>query len=279
MEMGWQPSRVPAKSATVRVLFPAVPVHPDAMLLDIPPLLFVLSVLVLWASMRLGDRMRRTHVRDGGERADLELVRGATLTLLGLIVGFSFSMAVQRYDSRKTFEEGEANAIGTASVRTDFLPEAEAAPARALLKDYVGLRMAWYATRDGSRLADIDRQVLALQDRLWATAREAAAARPTPITALYAAGINDVLNAQGYTQAAWWNRLPFGAWALMFVMAISAHGLVGYSAHQGGRLMLTVLPLTTALAFFLIADIDSPRGGMIRVTPQNLVSLHASMKP
>jgi hypothetical protein len=249
------------------------------MLLDIPPLLFVVSTLVLWAALRLGNRLRRTAVRDGGERADLDLVRGATLTLLGLIVGFSFSMAVQRYDSRKTFEEGEANAIGTAYARADFLPEEAAAAARALLKDYASRRMAWYATRDGGRLAEIDRETLAVQDRLWATAREAAAARPTPITALYASGINDVLNAQGYTQAAWWNRLPFGAWALMVGMAVCAHGLVGYSAHQGGRLMLTVLPLTTALAFFLIADIDSPRGGMIRVAPQNLVSLHASMKP
>ena len=248
-------------------------------LLDYPPLIFILSAALLWLSLWFGDKLRRRAGLEDGPKDDLEFVRGATVTLLGLIVGFSFSMAVQRYDSRKTLEEGEANAIGTAYVRADFLAEAETAAARRLMKDYAGSRMVWYETRDAGQLASIDRDMLALQDKLWATARDAAAERPTPITALYAAGINDLLNAQGYTQAAWWNRLPLGAWALMGVMAVSAHVLAGYSARSAGRLMLTVLPLTTALAFFLIADIDSPRGGLIRVAPQNLVSLHATMRP
>ena len=60
------------------------------------------------------------------ERADFGVVLSATLTLLGLLIGFSFSMAVSRYDQRKNLEEAEANAIGTEYVRADLLPTGDA---------------------------------------------------------------------------------------------------------------------------------------------------------
>ena len=80
----------------------------------------------------------------------------ATLTLLGLLIGFSFSMAVSRYDQRKNYEEAEANAIGTEYVRADLLPAADAARVRNLLKKYVGQRVLFYTTRNQQRLAKID---------------------------------------------------------------------------------------------------------------------------
>jgi hypothetical protein len=93
--------------------------------------------------------------------------------------------------------------------------------------------------------------------------------------------MNDVLNAQGYTQAAWWNRIPRAAWLLMLGIAGCCHLLVGYGVRDAHaeRSQLIVLPLVLAIAFFLIADIDSPRGGVIRVSPQNLMSLGDSMRP
>jgi hypothetical protein len=91
--------------------------------------------------------------------------------------------------------------------------------------------------------------------------------------------MNDVLNSQGYTQAAWWNRIPTAAWALMVVMAICCNMLTGYGAHRakGGPIRMVVLPLVLCIAFFLIADIDSPRKGIIHVVPQNLTSLSESL--
>jgi hypothetical protein len=82
-------------------------------------------------------------------------------------------------------------------------------------------------------------------------------------------GMNDVLNAQGYTQAAWWNRIPFAAWAMMGLIAISCNLLLGYGEHRSSAIMV-VLPLIVSISLFLIADIDSPRGGVIRVHPSNL---------
>jgi hypothetical protein len=92
--------------------------------------------------------------------------------------------------------------------------------------------------------------------------------------------MNDVLNSQGYTQAAWWNRIPIAAWVLMAVIAICCNVLVGYGVKdaKAERILLLVLPLVASIAFFLIADIDSPRGGVIRVKPQNLYSLVESVR-
>ncbi len=210
-------------------------------------------------------------------REDYGVVLGGTLTLLGLIIGFSFSMATSRYDQRKIYEEGEANAIGTEYVRVDLLPANDAVPLRALLARYTELRVRFYKTRKSEELSQIDKATVAVQDRLWAIVSNAAKAQPNTNTMLVASGMNDVLNSQGYTQASWWNRIPLAAWAMMFAIAVVSHLLLGYGSHLKSGFLTVVLPLMVAISFFLIADIDSPRGGVIRVQPQNLVALAASL--
>jgi hypothetical protein len=85
------------------------------------------------------------------------------------------------------------------------------------------------------------------------------------------------LNSQGYTQAAWWNRLPAAAWGLMGAIAVCCNLLIGFGSRRKGPLLFTILPLVVSIAFFLIADIDSPRTGTIRVLPQNLIALSQSL--
>ncbi|SPE28424.1 conserved exported hypothetical protein [Burkholderiales bacterium] len=130
------------------------------------------------------------------------MVLGATLTLLGLLIGFSFSMAVGRYDQRKNFEEAEANAIGTKFVRAELPPAADAMKLRALLQEYLGQRISYYTTHDEARLGQINARTAQLQGELWAAVRTSAAAQPTTIIALAVSGMNEVLNSQGYTRAA-----------------------------------------------------------------------------
>jgi hypothetical protein len=98
------------------------------------------------------------------------------------------------------------------------------------------------------------------------------------LVALAAAGMNDVLNARGYTEAAWRNRIPLGAWAMLGLIAVFANGLIGFGGHRRGALLLLILPIIISVAFVHIADIDSPRGGFIEVVPHNLIALSQSMK-
>ena len=199
------------------------------------------------------------------------------LTLLGLLIGFAFSMAVTRYDQRKNLEEAEANSIGTEYVRADLLPAQDAAHVRELLKRYLDQRVLFYTTLDVRDLTKVIADTADLQNQLWSAVRSAADSQQTPVMALAVSGMNDVLNSPGNIQAAWWNRIPAAAWVLMIVIAICCNLLLGYGARRTDRRLSIVLPLAVSLSFLLIADIDSPRGGAIRVVPQNLLSLAQSL--
>lgn len=249
---------------------------------EYPLLIFLISFVAMYYSARFGNYLRKKLVDPKGKEPDnqsFNFVVSATLTLLGLIIGFTFSMATERYDLRKSLESEEANAIGTEYVRADLLPAEEAAKIHALLIDYLDQRILFYTTRDSDELVQIHDRTAVLQAGLWSTILPVAAEKPNPIIGLTVSGMNDVLNAQGYTQAAWWNRIPRAAWILMLIIAICSNMLIGYSNREinlaGHR--LRILPFIIAVSFFLIADIDSPRWGVISVTPDNLSSLAQSL--
>ncbi|HTQ00711.1 MAG TPA: hypothetical protein VMN56_15420 [Casimicrobiaceae bacterium] len=250
-------------------------------LLDRPVIFFLGAFAVFAVAAWTGERLgaRRTPAADE-DRSEFDIVQGATLTLLGLIIGFTFSMALNRYDQRKNYEEEEANAIGTEFLRADLLPPADAAKVRALLLQYLDERIRFYTLRDDDQLRQSDALTAKLQAELWTAVKTPALAQPSPVAALAVSGMNDVVNTQGYTQAAWWNRIPASAWALMAAISVCANMLVGVGAKKTKRrsALFLVLPFVVALAFFLIADIDAPRRGVILVKPQNLENLVQSLR-
>ena len=244
-----------------------------------PWLVLALSFITMWLSARIGRAfLRRRYKLSEEMREDFNVILTATLTLLGLIIGFSFSMAISRYDQRKNLEEEEANAIGTEYVRADLLPAADAQKVRVLLRSYLDQRILLYTTRGEQQISQINTRTAQLQTDLWSAVLTTAAAQPTPPIALVVSGVNDVLNSQGYTQAAWWNRIPNAAWGLMAAIAICCNLLVGYGSRSTEPKLFLVLPLLVSIAFLLIADIDSPRHGLIHVIPENLISLAESLR-
>jgi hypothetical protein len=247
-------------------------------IVDNPFAVFVFSLVILWCAAYFGDFFRRT-VRPIGteERVDFDTVLTATLTLLALIISFSFSMAVNRYDQRKNYEETEANAIGTAYLRADLLPGDNAGNLHKLLRGYANQRISFYEGNN-DKGGQVGTNNGTLEAELWSTVAQAAAAQSTPVVALAVASVNEVLNSQGYTQAAWLNRIPVAAWGLMGLIAVFSNLLLGYRERKTGMLVLLILPVIVSIAFFLISDIDSPRGGVIRVAPQNLISVSQFMQ-
>jgi hypothetical protein len=243
-----------------------------------PVYILLLSFVLQCAAVYAGDWMRRRRrTPEETEAKDMSTLLPAALTLLALIIGFSFSMAAGRYDQRKALEEEEANAIGTEYVRADLAP-AQTAQIQTLLKAYLEQRILFYEVKDPVELQQVNAATTALQAQLWATVSAPAIATPTPVMAVLVTGMNDVLNSQGYTQAMWWNRLPANAWSLLLLVAVFGNFLFGYSEHRQGRLRLIILPIIVALPFFLIADLDTPRRGLIHVVPQNLEALQASLR-
>jgi hypothetical protein len=247
---------------------------------DYPLLILVGSLVVFGGAAWVGFGLRRrgSPAADGSD-TDFTFVLGGTLTLLGLLAGFTFSMAVGRYDQRKNLEEAEANAIGTEYVRLDLLTGPDVERLRDLLRRYVDARIRFYTTRDERELGKVDAETAQLQGELWAGVARGGAAQPNAVTALAVQGMNDVLNSQGYTQAAYWNRIPRAAWLLLVAIAIFCNFLIGFGAHARRASSFLVMPIALSITLFLIADIESPRGGVILVRPQNLESLAVSLKP
>jgi hypothetical protein len=248
-------------------------------IIDNPFAVFAIALVTQCGAAFAGDFLRR-RVRPlkKDERTDFDTVLAASLTLLALIIGFSFSMAVNRYDQRKNYEEAEANAIGTEYLRADLLPAEEATRVRQFLKMYVDQRINFYLGNNrGDQTAGSD--PVKVQNELWSSVVHAAAAQPSPVLALTVSGMNEIFNAQADTRAAWLNRIPTAAWALMVLIAIFSNLLLGYRDRSSGSLALLVLPVIASIAFFLIADIDSPYLGTISVVPHNLMSTSEAMKP
>ncbi len=152
---------------------------------------------------------------------------------------------------------------------------------RTLITKYLDKRILFYTARDEKELRQANDQTAELQKELWSTVATPATVQPTPVVALAVAGMNDVLNSQGYTQVARWNRIPHAAWGLMVAMAVCCNPLFGYGARtpKTHPVLMLVLPLVLSIAFMLIADIDSPRSGFIHVAPQNLLSLSEFLRP
>ncbi|SAK79597.1 hypothetical protein AWB79_05062 [Caballeronia hypogeia] len=252
-----------------------------AAFVDHPAILFLVLFALLLVAVAFGVYvMRRFAPLRDDERDDFNAVQGATFTLLALLIGFSISMAVNRYDQRKNLEEAEANAIGTQFARADLAEPQIRDSMRGALVQYTRLRLAEYQTRDPEARKRLDGEIANLQSKLWQQAAQVAKMQPTPIGSLVVAGMNDVLNSQDYSEAARINHIPVGAWVLMILIAVFGCAVQGYGARGQRRaaLLMTILPVTISLSLAFIADIDSPRGGIIRVQPQNLTRLLQSLE-
>ncbi len=249
-----------------------------AALVERPGLMLVLLFAGFLLAAQLGVVAQKSWIPvQAGDQNELTIVQTAVLTLLGLVVGFSFSMAVSRYDERKNLEEAEANAIGTEYVRADLIPEEAGARMRASLKRYLDQRILFYSTSEPGKLEQIRAETDRLGGDLWALARAEGLAQPTQVAALVVSGANDVLNSTDYTSAAWLDRIPIAAWWLMVLVGVGSNFMLGIGAKRFNSVLLLVLPLTAAVSLFLIADIDSPRGGVVKVLPENLNRLATTL--
>jgi hypothetical protein len=248
---------------------------------DHPAILFVVLLVAFAGAIAFGAlALRRVSALQSEEREDFNIAQTTTLTLLALLIGFNLSMAVNRYDQRKNLEENEANAIGTEYARADVVAASISAQIKAELVHYTQLRLAHFETREAQALARIEQDTGKSQAELWRLATQVAKDQPTPIGAAVMTGMNDVLNSQDYSEAALVNRIPLGAWALMILIGLFACVVHGYGAKSNVRraMFIIVLPVTVALSLALISDIDSPRGGIIHIQPQNLSRLLNSLE-
>ena len=245
--------------------------------------MFVIVIAVMLGFAEIGFRLGwRLHVaRDEARKEQIGGIQGAVLGLLGLLLGFTFAMALDRYDTRRGLVVKEANAIGTTYLRSSLLPAVHQAPVRELLRRYVDVRVTYSPlVDDPAKLSEALRLSTEIQTELWRHTNESADEKPTAITATFVEALNATIDVDAERVAAMRADIPGGVWFLLLMVA--AFGCVTTNYHGGAdgvrsKLASLFLPLLIAVVIILIFDISHSRVGLIRVSQQSLIDLQEYM--
>jgi hypothetical protein len=248
-----------------------------------PWLLYPLTILLVlagaWAGRRLGVRAR---LRDADNADHLPAAQSVLLGLLSLIIGFTLNISLARWQARQTAVLHETNAIETALARTTLLPGEDAGQARALLIDYLHIRIALGAEGGRPRQREnLAQQSEVLQRRLWEEGRQATAHGMQPIPVAAFVGSLDALGeAHQERLAADYTEIPGTVVATLYGLAIVAFGYLGFVGGVKGATNLVsnaVLAVAFVTVITVVDDLDRPDAGLTAVSQRSLIVLERSL--
>lgn len=253
------------------------------------PVLAVLVPLMLFAGMlaclEIGRRVGLRQADGSNATSSTSTVDAAVFGLMGLLLAFTFSGAMQRWDARRELVVKETNAIGTAWLRIDSLPAEAQPPLRELFRRYLDARLGVYRS-----FPDVDaaRAELArsndLQSEIW-TYSIGKCLDPTGEKArlLLMPALNDMIDITTDRTTALITHPPMVIYALLFALVLASSLIAGYAMSPSpARSWLHMLCFAAAMsvAFYVILDLEFPRAGLIRIDAFDrlLIDLRASMK-
>jgi hypothetical protein len=223
-----------------------------------------------------------------GERAALRGAPGvstleaAILGLLALMIGFTFSMALARFEARRDGVVIEAAAIGTTALRARLLPTPHDRETVKLLRDYVQLRLD--LARRPVSLQEFNAEISrsnAIQNALWRQARAVAAKDNAMVpTGLFLQSLNEMIDDQEKRLAALNNRLPAIIVIALYGVSIVGIGFAGYGSGvetKRSRVPVHLMGILVAAMVLLIQDIDRPGAGFIKVSQQSMANTAAML--
>ena len=235
---------------------------------------------VIGLAMEGGYRLGRwRHAQTAEEKeGPVGTMVGSVLALLAFMLAFTFGMAGSRFEARRQSALDEANAVGTAYLRTRLLPEPQRGTSGRLLREYVDVRVR--GLREG-RLAEVVTRSEELHGLLWAEAVTAAERQPGPITGLYVQALNEMIDLHATrVQVGLRSRIPGVIWAGLLSLALLGMAAVGYqSGLAATRRSPAMLTLVVAFAgvLFLIVDLDRPGEGLLVVSQEAMHDLQRTM--
>ena len=246
--------------------------------------LFAGMLIALEAGRRVGVA-RLAHDPDGLTKG-AAAAEGAVFALLGLLLAFTFSGAASRFEERRWFINTEANAIGTAYLRLDLLPEETRAPLRDLFRRYVDLRASVF--KNAKTQEDVEASIVKgaeLQAEIWKQAMAACrlpAASPQA-TMLLTPALNEMIDITATRQMATRNHPPVIIYVLLAMLALVGALLVGYGTSTNkdrSWFHHVTFAFVITIAIYVIVDLEYPRLGLIKVdgADQALLDVGESMR-
>jgi hypothetical protein len=246
---------------------------------------FLITTIILFTAAELGfhlGKWRKRRSKDE-EKGQAGALMGAALGMLAFLLAFTFGMAGSKQDVRKKLVLEEANAIGTAYLRAQILPEPSSSKIKGLLHEYVGVRL-----KGAQSVKSIDqvKQAIArseeLHNELWALSVSLAKENSGSIFAgLFVDSLNKVIDLHSKRiTAGIRNRIPMSIGITLYFVAILTMTLMGYQAGLTGIRTLVArfaLILAFASVMLLITELDRPGKTMIKVSQQTMIDLQASM--
>ncbi len=237
---------------------------------------FALMLAATEVGFRLG---RKSEPRTPESiKSQIFAVEAAILGILALLLGFTMSMAVSRFETRKQLVLEEADAIGTARLRAQLLPAPASTEIASLLSQYVNVRVQYGTAGDDlAQLEELNRQSARLQTELWGRATAYARQDPNPVTAgLLLQSLNQAIDLGEARWMQFQNRVPESVIYVNAIVGLLSAMLVGYSFGVNARRnIFSMFTLTVAITLVLavIIDLDRPRSGHIRGSQQPMIDL------
>jgi hypothetical protein len=249
-------------------------------LLDHPWLLGPVTALFLAGVIEAGRHTasRFQILEDTNRKDQLAALRDGLFVLAGLLFGFTLALAASRFAERRSLLIDEANAIGTTYLRAETLAEPNREQAQQLLRQYVDARLDFDgAGLASSRAAEAANRAKQIQERLWEGVVEITKTDRTAVSAAYMSSLNQLIDLHEKRVSSLENRIPSSIWLLIFCVSTIAVFSRGLTVARRFWLTVLIAPLTVAIVITLIADVDTPSSGLIRLDQRAMLRVKADM--
>ena len=249
-------------------------------IVNLPPVLAVLLLLVLAIGLELGYRVgaRLRIQEDPNRKEQMGTTRDGLFLLVSLVLGFTLAIAATRFADRRSLLIVEAVSVGTTYLRASTLPQPYRGHSQSLFREYVDNRLELdRAAHDDARFAEASNRSKHIQQELWRDAAAVAQSDRTAITAAYINSLNEMIDLHEKRVAAFENRIPPPIWLMIAAVSVIAVFSRGMTLAAHFLFTVVLIPLTIAIVVGLIADLDAPSTGLIRLDQRAMQRLHADL--
>lgn len=245
-------------------------------------ILFFLNLFFLFLGYKYAKKCKLNQ--NPQKESSMQIIEGSMLALLGLLLAFTFSSAVNKFDQRRALIIDEANAIGTLYLRLDLLPIESKKIAKNMLKTYLDLHIKAYQALPNIQEAEhYLGESHQYQTNIWNEATDSCSDMKSnyPCMLLIPA-LNQVFDIENTRIKNMLLHPPKYIFVLLIFVSLVATFFIGSHIHsrkQASSAHIIFYSLVISLIIFTIIDMEYPRLGFIRVDSfdQVLINLKSSL--